>query len=51
MVVCSNAVWQYCEEGIAEGSRRMLLKNGVMVVGWKLSVMLRVVIVFLVRPS
>ena len=30
MVVCSYAVWQYREEGIAKGSRRMLLKNAVM---------------------
>jgi hypothetical protein len=33
MVVCSYAVWQYREEGIAEGSRRILLKNAVMVKG------------------
>ena len=44
--VCSYAVWQYREEGIAEGSRRILLKNAVMVLGSKLSVMLRVGIVF-----
>jgi GH25 family lysozyme M1 (1,4-beta-N-acetylmuramidase) len=33
MGVCSYAVWQYSEEGIAEGSRRILLKNAVMVMG------------------
>jgi len=32
MVLCSYAAWQYCE-GIAEGSRRILLRNAVMVMG------------------
>jgi len=39
MVVCSYAVWQYGEEVIAEGSRRNVLKN-VMLMGSWLSVML-----------
>ena len=42
MVVCSYAVWQYREEGIAEVSRRILLKNVVMLMGSWLSVMLGV---------
>ena len=33
MVVCSYAVWQYREERMAEGSRRNLLKNDVMLMG------------------
>ena len=38
MVVCIYAVWQYREEGIAEGSRSILLKkwcdgDGIVVVG------------------
>ena len=27
MVVCSCAVWQYREEGIAEGSRRIFIES------------------------
>ena len=42
MVVCSYAVWQYREECNAEGSRRVLLKNAVMLMGWWLWVMLGV---------
>ena len=38
MVVCSYAVWQYREEGIAVGSRRIFIKtcvdgDGILVVG------------------
>ena len=38
--MCSYAVWKYGEEGIAEGSRRNLLKNDVMLMGSRLWVML-----------
>jgi hypothetical protein len=55
MVVCNYAVWQYREEGIAEGSRKNLLKNYVMLMGSWLWVMLGVgygwEMCFMVRPS
>ena len=53
MVVCSYAVWQYREEGIAEGIRRIFIEtcgDGIVVDGnvrgeiWLANV-------FLVRPS
>ena len=33
MGVCISAVWQHREESIEEGSRRILLKNAVLVMG------------------
>ena len=50
---CSYFVWQYREEGIAEGSRRNVLKKDVLLIESWLSVMLgwdRLGNVFLVRP-
>ena len=51
MIVCSYAVWQYREEDVAEDGRRILWKNAGMILGSTLSVLLRVGILFLVRPS